>query len=77
MAAAGINFAHYYTLVRRRDLVVFRDAELRTYLWIMAGTTLLISVCLAGESAGPSLRMLGDALFQVVSILTTTGALTC
>ncbi len=73
MAAAGINFAHYYTLARRRDMIVFRDSEFRTYLWIIAGTTLLVALSLAGESAGPSLGMLGDALFQVVSILTTTG----
>lgn len=73
MAAAGINFAHYYTLVRRRDIVVFRDAEFRTYLWIVVGATFLISLSLAGESAGASFHMLGDALFQVVSILTTTG----
>ena len=73
MAAAGVNFAHYYALSRRRDMAVFRDAEFRTYLWIMAGATLLVSLSLAGESAGPSLSLIGDALFQVVSILTTTG----
>ncbi len=73
MAAAGVNFAHYYALSRRRDMAVFRDAEFRTYLWIMVGATLLVSLSLAGESAGPSLSLLGDALFQVVSILTTTG----
>lgn len=73
MVAAGINFAHYYTLARRRDMVVFRDSEFRTYLWIIAGTTLLVGLSLVGESAGPSFDLLGDALFQVVSILTTTG----
>ena len=73
MAAAGVNFAHYYALSRRRDMAVFRDAEFRTYLWIMVGATLLVSLSLAGESAGPSLSLIGDALFQVVSILTTTG----
>jgi trk system potassium uptake protein TrkH len=73
MAAAGINFAHYYTLARRRDMVILRDSEFRTYLWIIVGTTLLIALSLAGGAAGVTLNMLGDALFQVVSILTTTG----
>jgi trk system potassium uptake protein TrkH len=54
-------------------MAVFRDAEFRTYLWIIAGTTLLVTLSLAGASGGPSLDLFGDALFQVVSILTTTG----
>jgi len=73
MAAAGINFAHYYSLAHRRNMVIMRDSEFRTYLWIIFGTTLLVTLSLAGASAGPTLHMLGDALFQVVSILTTTG----
>lgn len=73
MAAAGINFAHYYSLAHRRNMVIMRDSEFRTYLWIIFGTTLLVTLSLAGASAGPTLQMLGDALFQVVSILTTTG----
>jgi trk system potassium uptake protein TrkH len=73
MAAAGINFAHYYTLVRRRSLVVLRDVELRAYLWIMLGTTGLIAISLSGDAIFPSASQFGDALFQVVSILTTTG----
>ncbi len=73
MAASGINFAHYYLFALRRDLSVFRDAELRVYFWIIVGTTLLIALALSGESALPTLVSLEDALFQVVSILTTTG----
>ena len=73
MAAAGVNFAHYYTLTRRRDVAVFRDAEFRTYLWIIGGATALVSLSLFGHSASPSLVLVGDALFQVVSVLTTTG----
>ncbi len=73
MAAAGVNFAHYYTLARRRDIRVFRDAEFRTYLWIIAGATALITISLFAHGSGPSFQLFGDALFQVVSILTTTG----
>jgi trk system potassium uptake protein TrkH len=73
MAAAGINFAHYYNLTRRRDMSAFRDTELRAYLGLMFGTTLLITLSVADVSDLPTMTILGDALFQVVSILTTTG----
>ena len=73
MAAAGINFAHYYNLARRRDMSAFRDTELRAYLWLILGTTLLITLSVADVSDVPIMTILGDALFQVVSILTTTG----
>lgn len=73
MAAAGVNFALYYSLARRRDIRVFRDAEFRTYLWIIAGATVLITLSLFAHGNGASFQLLADALFQVVSILTTTG----
>ncbi len=73
MAAAGVNFAHYYAFSRRREVAIFRDAEFRAYLWILGGVTLLVAGSLFGANSEPSLSMLGDALFQVVSILTTTG----
>jgi trk system potassium uptake protein TrkH len=74
MVASGVNFSHYYTLIRRRSPVVFRDVELRAYFWITIGTTILVAISLAGEAAFfPSATQFGDALFQVVSLLTTTG----
>jgi len=73
MAAAGVNFSLYYALSRRRSLHVFRDAELRTYLWLILGPTALITLVLLGAYDDPVLTDVGDALFQVVSILTTTG----
>ncbi len=73
MAAAGVNFAHYYTLAWRRDLAILRDTELRAYLGLILASTLFVALSLAGIPDLPSLSMLSDALFQVVSILTTTG----
>jgi trk system potassium uptake protein TrkH len=32
MLASGLNFSLYYMLLRRRDLGVFRDVELRGYV---------------------------------------------
>lgn len=73
MIVAGANFTLYYHLARRRDLSVFRDAELRTYLWVIAGSTLLATLSLVHGAQAPVLAVVGDVLFQVVSILTTTG----
>jgi trk system potassium uptake protein TrkH len=73
MAAAGINFAHYYALSRRRGAQVIRNIELRTYFGIMAAATLLVAIALDGENHWWGATIMGDALFQIVSILTTTG----
>jgi trk/ktr system potassium uptake protein len=66
MVLSGMNFALHYRLIVGRFGEVARDAELRLYL----GMILISSaVAMAVEAtAGPR-----DAVFQVVSILTTTG----
>jgi trk system potassium uptake protein TrkH len=73
MAAAGINFALYYALARHRDPRVLRDTELRSYLALIVGGTVLVSFVLIDATDTPWFAAIGDALFQVVSILTTTG----
>lgn len=73
MAAAGVNFALYFALARERDWRSLRDPELRVYAGLVVLGTLVVTVLLgrAGDAALAS--RLADALFQVVSILTTTG----
>lgn len=73
MAAAGINFAHYYALSRGRGTNILRDIELRTYFGLIAVGTVLVAIALGGEDAWWGPKVMGDALFQIVSILTTTG----
>jgi len=73
MAAAGLNFAHYYALSRGRGAQVLRDVELRTYFVTLLGATLLVALALDGENHWWGATVLQDALFQVVSIMTTTG----
>jgi trk system potassium uptake protein TrkH len=76
MLAAGINFSLYYALASRRDLVVFRDVEARVYLLVGLAASALVAVDLFGPN-GPEINSRGqvflDSVFQVVSILTTTG----
>ncbi len=73
MAAAGINFAHYYSLSRRQGGLVLRDAELQIYCWIIVGGTLLMAFSMVETGTIPGVAVIGDSLFQIVSILTTTG----
>ncbi|MCM1026322.1 MAG: TrkH family potassium uptake protein [Roseburia sp.] len=72
MLLFGVNFSCYYLLLIRQFKNVFRDEELRTYLGIVAGSILLITLNLKGyyETLGETVR---HAAFQVASIVTTTG----
>ena len=72
MLLFGINFSCYYLLLLRQFKSVFRDEELRTYIGIVLGSILLITLNLRGyyDTLGETLR---HAAFQVGSIVTTTG----
>jgi len=73
MVVAGINFTqHYRLLVEGRPRAFFKDIEIRHYLMIIAVATAAVafSLVLTIASPGDSFRL---ALFQVVSIITTTG----
>ena len=72
MALFGINFSCYYLLLIGNFRSVFNDEELRMYLGILVGATLLIAWNLRGfyPTLGETFR---HAAFQVSSIMTTTG----
>ncbi|MCH8513063.1 MAG: TrkH family potassium uptake protein [Kiritimatiellae bacterium] len=73
MLLAGINFALHYRALRGDVKSYWRSAEVRLFLGIIAVSTLLISVDLIlnmGIGTGESLLA---AIFQVISIITTTG----
>jgi len=73
MVIAGANFSLYQGLWRRRGGNLWHDPEFRVYGIIILGVTVLIASNLFflgnGEHDWPML----DSLFQVVSVLTTTG----
>lgn len=77
MVIAGTNFALYYAIVSGAPGRLYRDPEFRLYLSILAAATLALtaSLFIAGphESLGLALR---HAVFQVVSLQTTTGYVT-
>ncbi|MCK9172518.1 MAG: TrkH family potassium uptake protein [Desulfuromonas thiophila] len=73
MFLAGVNFSlHYYALRGRIDSY-FRNEEFRFYLLLTGGTTLLIMLFNQGAVYTSLADNLRYSLFQVASIMTTTG----
>ena len=74
MIIAGVNFSLSYFGMHLRFKRVWQNEEFRTYLGFIGLFTLIISLVLIfsveGQSIEKSFRI---AIFQVVSILTTTG----
>jgi trk system potassium uptake protein TrkH len=74
MAIAGANFAlTYRAVIRRQPRVLVRDEELRLYLLLLAGASALLTVELWTEGIAEGERAVRDAVFQTVSMMTTTG----
>ncbi len=74
MLLAGINFTlHYRLMVERRPSRFFRDVELRAYLFLIGGVTLIIAAELARWDLHSYPDALRFAFFQTVSIMTTGG----
>ncbi len=74
MICAGTNFSLYYRLKQRAGWNLFRDTEFRIYIAILAGASLLIGWDLLRHRSYDSAAEAGlDSLFQVTSLLTTTG----
>jgi trk system potassium uptake protein TrkH len=72
MFLAGANFALQYRALARRDLrIISSDEEMRAYAGVVAVATLFLMVAI--WSAGTPADTLRTALFQVLSIITTTG----
>ncbi len=70
MLLAGTDFGLYFLLLRRQWGAVRSMEEVRWYYCIVAGATLLISLNLLASGAFQSVR---EVLFQVASVVTTTG----
>lgn len=87
MLVGGVNFLMYYKLLTREWRGPLYDTELRVYLGIFAGATLLVAANLAGmqgnprgagleahaHQAIPFLHALRLAAFEVSTMMTDTG----
>ena len=72
MILFGINFSAYYLVLSRRLRDALRIEEIRLYLGIILGFTLLITFNVR-DMFGSFFESFHHALFQVASIITTTG----
>jgi trk system potassium uptake protein TrkH len=77
MLLSGVSFIlHYRAFVERQPRSVLRDVELRSYLAVAATGTVVIAVVLLLQPGGTAGAAFRAAVFQVASILTTTGFVT-
>ena len=76
MILAGTNFALHYFMLKRKFNKVKSSEEYQLYTGIIIGATLLITVGLIINMNLGIEQAFRESLFQVVSILTTTGFVT-
>lgn len=73
MFIAGVNFALLYRTVYMDHTSIFRDEEFKFYTAIVLVATAVLTLTLKYGIAADPFTCLRYALFQVVSIVTTTG----
>jgi trk system potassium uptake protein TrkH len=74
MLVAGTNFALLYIgLVRRRPRAFVRDEEFRLYLLLLALAVIVVLIDLSLEGRGEPTGEVRHAVFNTVSMMTTTG----
>jgi trk system potassium uptake protein len=71
MLLAGVNFSLYANILRLNWLALFRNTELRCYLLTIVAASLIGVSLLSSEGLGE--KEIRDCLFQILSIITTTG----
>lgn len=72
MILYGINFNMYYFLLLKKVKAVFKNEEVRAYLGIILGATVLITINILSIYEAP-LKAFRYAIFQVAAVITTTG----
>ncbi|MCD8083567.1 MAG: TrkH family potassium uptake protein [Clostridiales bacterium] len=72
MILFGVNFNFYYLLLIRKPKDAFKSEEVRAYLAIIFASALLITWNIRGDFSS-LLTAFQQSMFQVASIITTTG----
>lgn len=73
MALFGVNFSIYFFLLRKKFDLAYKNTELRWYIGIILGATLLITLNILKQYNGDFAFSLHHAAFSVSSVITTTG----
>jgi trk system potassium uptake protein TrkH len=76
MFLAGTNFTIHYMALTGSFRPIRRNEEFRKYIYIIAAMSLIIMILLVWKNSLGWEQAFRDALFQVVSIVTTTGFVT-
>ena len=77
MFLSGVNFALLYFALLRNFRAVFESEELRAYTFMTVGASALIVLDLVLHAAWAlDARTVTDSVFQVVTLMTTTGYMT-
>jgi len=73
MLLAGVNFTLHYRMLTGRFKKLYRDTELKSYLFIFFASTAVVAYFLYGNTYNTIGQCLRYASFQTASIMTTTG----
>ncbi len=73
MILAGTNFTLHYFAIHGKFKTVWQNEEYRSYILYTFGFAIVITLLLLYEGNGNIEKVFRDSLFQVVSIVTTTG----
>lgn len=73
MILAGINYAIYFAVITGNFAMIWKDSELKLYLFLIFGSTLLILINLMQHTRTNIFQALLDSAFQTTTIITTTG----
>ncbi len=76
MFLAGMNFSVHYYLLHAKFNVLKKNEEFKTYTLFIIITSVIIAISLITSSYNDFEKSFRDSLFQVVSIVTTTGYVT-
>lgn len=73
MFVAGVNFALHYAALQGRLKRYWKDQEFRTYVLVVLLATAVVALANSRTTTMPGAENLRASVFQVVSIVTTTG----
>lgn len=76
MLMAGINFTLHYHLLHKKFEPLKKNEEFKFYIMFIFSVTLIVAIILIIQGYANPEKSFRDSLFQVVSMITTTGYIT-